>query len=153
MNIREATSRDIAAMADLHARAFAFAWDDTSLRALLNGPGVFALLSQDDEPCGFILIRVVADETEILTLAVGPDRRRQGLASLLLEHAAARAATDGAARMFLEVASANLPARNLYKKYGFREAGTRKAYYEDGDDALVLSASLPLIVGNSAETL
>jgi ribosomal-protein-alanine N-acetyltransferase len=51
------------------------------------------------------------------------------------------------------VAAANLPARKLYEKYGFREVGLRKAYYEDGDDALVLSAVLPLAMGNPEKTL
>ena len=59
----------------------------------------------------------------------------------------------GSVRIFLEVAAANLPARNLYGKYGFREVGLRKAYYEDGDDALVLAASLPLAMGNPEKTL
>jgi ribosomal-protein-alanine N-acetyltransferase len=51
------------------------------------------------------------------------------------------------------VAAANLPARNLYGKYGFREVGQRKGYYEDGDDALVLAAALPLAMGNPEKTL
>ena len=102
---------------------------------------------------GFILVRVVADETEILSIAVSPDRRQRGLASRLLEQACHRATGQGAARIFLEVAAANLPARKLYEKYGFREVGQRKAYYEDGDDALVLSAVLPLAMGNPEKTL
>jgi ribosomal protein S18 acetylase RimI-like enzyme len=51
------------------------------------------------------------------------------------------------------VAAQNLPARKLYEKYGFREVGRRKAYYDDGDDALVLAAVLPLVVGNPGKTL
>jgi ribosomal-protein-alanine N-acetyltransferase len=153
MTIRAATQDDLAALADIHARAFARAWCSGDLAALLSGPGVLAFLAADEDPCGFILVRVAADEAEILTLAVGPDRRKQGIASGLLENAARHVETGGASRMFLEVASQNLPARNLYGKYGFREVGRRKAYYEDGDDALVLAAALPLGVGNSRKTL
>ncbi|HEY8947692.1 MAG TPA: ribosomal protein S18-alanine N-acetyltransferase [Rhizomicrobium sp.] len=152
MTIRPATPHDLPDLADIHARAFARGWGSQSLKALLSGPGVSAFLMEDDEICGFILVRVAADEAEILTIAVGPDRRQKGLGSGLLEHAALAAREGGASHMFLEVAAQNLPARNLYEKYGFREVGRRKAYYEDGDDALVLSAGLPLMVGNSGKT-
>jgi ribosomal-protein-alanine N-acetyltransferase len=151
--IRLATFQDLPALTDIHARAFAHAWHSNALKDLMAGPGVFGFVVEDDEACGFILVRLAADETEILTIAVGPDRREQGHASTLLDHAARDMRGRGAARMFLEVAAQNLPARNLYKKYGFREVGHRKAYYEDGDDALVLSADLPLAVGNSRKTL
>lgn len=153
MMIRPATPRDLAALADLHARAFARAWDELAMKNLLDGRGVFALVAQEDDLNGFILARVAADEIEILSVAISPDMRQRGLASQLLEQACHRAIGEGAVRIFLEVAAANQPARNLYEKYGFREVGRRKAYYEDGDDALVLSAELPLAMGNSGKTL
>ena len=155
MIVRAATSDDFAAMADIHARAFARGWDRDAIGALMEGLGVFALLAEDEEPRAFILIRVAADEAEVLTLAVRPDMRRKGLASRLLANSAVRAAENGATRLFLEVAAANVPARNLYGKFGFGEVGLRKAYYDNGDDALTLSANLPLALrmGNSAKTL
>ncbi|MGN6517022.1 MAG: ribosomal protein S18-alanine N-acetyltransferase [Rhizomicrobium sp.] len=155
MKIRDANLRDLAILADVHARAFARSWNEDALAALMKAPGVLALLAELEEPCAFVLMRIAADEAEILTLAVSPDARRNGVASGLLEQAAHRAMEHGAARLFLEVAMANMPARNLYGKYGFDEVGPRKGYYEDGDDALTLAASLPLALrmGNSAKTL
>ncbi|MBS0274903.1 MAG: ribosomal protein S18-alanine N-acetyltransferase [Proteobacteria bacterium] len=153
MTIREATAQDISGLADLHARAFAHAWDRAAMQSLLKGHGVFAFIAGEGEVDGFIMVRVAADETEILSIAVSPDARRRGLGSRLLTHAAQRAAGLGAVRMFLEVAAKNLPARNLYEKHGFRQVGARKAYYEDGGDALVLASALPLAMGNSKETL
>jgi ribosomal-protein-alanine N-acetyltransferase len=153
MTIRPATPRDLSALADLHARAFAHAWDEMAMESLLDGQGVFALVAEEGDLDGFIMVRVAADETEVLSIAVGPDARRRGLASGLLEQACHRATGMGAMRIFLEVASVNLAARNLYTKHGFREVGLRKAYYEDGDDALVLAAPLPLAVGNPEKTL
>jgi ribosomal-protein-alanine N-acetyltransferase len=153
MNIRPATPRDLSALADLHARAFARGWDVSAMKSLLDGQGVFALVAEGDDLDGFVMVRVAADETEVLSIAIGPNARRRGLASGLLEQACHRAASMGSVRIFLEVAAANLPARNLYGKYGFREVGLRKAYYEDGDDALVLAASLPLAMGNPEKTL
>ena len=91
-----------------------------------------------------ILARVAADEAEILTLAVHPERRRHGLGSALLGAAVDRAIASGARSMFLEVAVTNKAARALYAAHGFVEAGLRRRYYSDGTDALILrSTSLP----------
>lgn len=138
---------DTAALAAIHAEAFETPWDAASLSALLASPGVFVVA----EPDGFILIRVVADEAEILTLAVRPAARRGGLGGRLVEAAVVRAAALGAERMFLEVAEGNVAARALYARAGFSEAGRRRGYYSRNDgsreDALVLAlnftATLP----------
>ena len=135
------------ALAALHAEAFETPWDAASLTALLDSPGVFAV----EQPDGFILIRVVADEAEILTLAVRPAARRSGLGGRRVEAAVVRAAALGAERMFLEVAEDNVAARALYARSGFVEAGRRRGYYARSDgsreDALILAlnfaATLP----------
>jgi ribosomal-protein-alanine N-acetyltransferase len=131
------------ALAAIHAEAFETPWDAASLSALLASPGVFAL----EEANGFILIRVVADESEILTLAVRPSARRGGLGARLVEAGVVRAAALGAERMFLEVAEDNAAARALYARAGFHEAGRRRGYYARADgsreDALVLALNFP----------
>jgi len=129
---------DPARLAAIHAEAFAAPWDQTALSELLASPGVFAVAEDD----GFILIRVVVDEAEILTLAVRPSARRAGLGARLVEAAVVRAAALGAERMFLEVAEGNAAARALYARSGFVEMGRRRGYYShvDGrrEDALTL---------------
>ena len=105
-------------------------------------PGVFALL---DAEGGMVLVRVAADEAEILTLAVAPGARRRGLGRRLMQAAAAQAREVGASRLFLEVSSRNAAARALYQSQGFTQAGRRRRYYADGSDALVLV--LPLTSG------
>ena len=131
------------ALAAIHAEAFETPWDAASLSALLASPGVFVVAGAD----GFILIRVVADEAEILTLAVRTPARRGGLGARLVEAAVVRAAALGAERMFLEVAEDNAAARALYARAGFHEAGRRRGYYARGDgsreDALVLALNFP----------
>lgn len=130
------------ALADLHAEAFDAPWSADAFADLLGQAGVWL----EGEADGFILIRAVADETEILTLAVRPSARRKGLGGRLVEAASARAATLGAARMFLEVAEDNAPARGLYGALGFKAAGRRRRYYARPDgpaaDALILVLSL-----------
>ena len=131
-------------LAALHASAFDHPWDAAALAALLAAPGVFALA--DDTAQGFILIRVVADEAEILTLAVSPGARRRGLGRDLVEAAATEAARRGAESLFLEVAADNDAAIALYRRTDFQPAGRRKGYYAKAGagavDALVLKRPL-----------
>jgi ribosomal-protein-alanine N-acetyltransferase len=131
-------------LAALHQAAFpADPWNESALARLLAMPGAFALIARlDGEPAGFVLARVAADEAEIVTLGVAPGHARRGIGRHLLATAAAAAAQRGAARLFLEVAEANLAARHLYAADGFREVGRRRRYYPDGTDAVVLARSL-----------
>lgn len=130
-------------LAALHAAAFPAPWDAGAFEALLTQSGVFVI----EQAGGFILLRAVADEAEILTLAVHPTARRQGLGARLVRSAANTAADHGVTRMFLEVADDNTPARALYDRTGFAVAGRRPAYYARPDgsrrDALIMALTLP----------
>ncbi len=90
------------------------------------------------------MVRVAADEAEILSIGVEPAARRTGLGAALVARAAEAAHASGARTLFLEVATGNAAARALYGGFGLREAGRRKAYYGAGEDALILRADLPL---------
>ncbi|KAF0183072.1 MAG: GNAT family N-acetyltransferase [Hyphomonadaceae bacterium] len=136
--IIDATGRDCVRLAELHALAFADCWSAEAFGDLLGSPGVQALLAPD----GFIVVRTVADEAEILTLAVAPAARRAGLGRALASKAAEVAREQGAARLYLEVSAKNAAARALYAALGFTEIGRRARYYADGADALVLSLGL-----------
>src|SRR5262249_51240454 len=128
--IRDACADDVDTLARIHAACFAKAWDAKTLGDMLKSPGILALSA----PHGFVLARVAADEAEILTLAVAPEARRQGLARALVVEAVVRAHAKGAAQTFLEVSRVNTAARALYGSLGFAEVGTRKSYYEAGED-------------------
>jgi ribosomal-protein-alanine N-acetyltransferase len=135
-------------MAAIHRQAFEAPWSTEAFVSVLEGPGVFALgatVAGADEPVGFILCRVAADEAEILTLATAPEHRRRGVAGALLEAANAAAARSGAALMFLEVAEDNPAAQALYLVKGFRQVGLRPGYYQraEGDvQARIMSRDL-----------
>jgi ribosomal-protein-alanine N-acetyltransferase len=97
----------------------------------------------DDSRCpqGFILVRIVADEAEVLTFCVAEGVRRGGLGSALLEEACNIVQRRGGVQIFLEVSQDNLAALTLYRKCGFAEVGRRAAYYRQGSlaaDALVM---------------
>lgn len=138
-------TRDTAArLARIHAAAFSAPWDAAALADMLEQAGVFAI----EAPDGFILLRTVADEAEILTLAVHPEARRRGLGARLVREGGTAAAARGATRLFLEVADDNTAALALYARAGFTEAGRRPGYYARPDghrqDALILSLILPV---------
>ena len=111
-------------LADLHAAAFApeRGWSVAEFEELIALPNVGLFCAAD----GFLLVRTIADEAEILTLAVAPNRRRKGVADTLIRN---WIATTVAETAFLEVARDNTAARRLYSKHGFVEIGCRKGYY------------------------
>ncbi len=122
-----AATTDAALLAGLHAQCFSEIWSAESFAALLSNPGCFALM--DDAAPGFIVVQVVADQSEVLSLGVTPAARRRGIASALLSAALKQASEQGTIMMFLEVDCRNFPAIALYKRHGFAEMGRRKAYY------------------------
>ena len=140
--IRRATADDSSTLARLHAEAFAEPWSEAALAGLATSSGAFALAADD----GFILVRALAGEAEILTLAVRPAARRRGLGRTLVQAAAAAARQAGAESLFLEVAADNAAALALYADCGFEPVGRRNAYYRRRDepamDALVLRKTL-----------
>ena len=81
----------------------------------------------------------ILEEAHIIMLAIHPSFQRQGLGQALLLALLKSACDRQLERSTLEVRSSNLAAVDLYKKFGFKEAGRRKRYYEDtGEDALVM---------------
>ncbi len=135
------------ALETLHAQAFEAPWSAQAFADLLASPGVFGLAVQGEADLdGFILMRAVADEAEVLTLAVAPAVRRQGLARALVEAALVLCVQAGVHRAFLEVAHDNQAAMGLYERAGFARVGRRRAYYArisgPPADALVLSRTL-----------
>jgi ribosomal-protein-alanine N-acetyltransferase len=128
-------------LAAIHAAAFPAneAWSSDVFLLQIEAPGSFGLL---DEAGGMTVARVIADEAEIVTLAVIPEMRRRGMAARLLRAAMAEAAKRGATRIFLEVDVANVGAKALYNAAGFVEVGRRRKYYANGADAAVMRAEL-----------
>jgi ribosomal-protein-alanine N-acetyltransferase len=89
--------------------------------------------------CGLIVFRMIADEAEIMNLAVDSSRRGRGTGSRLLEDVIRACKGAGVRKIFLEVRDSNEAARNFYSRMGFTEAGRRRQYYRQPvEDALVL---------------
>ncbi len=96
---------------------------------------------------GFVLVRIAADEAEVLTFCVANGARRRGLGATLLDAACNIARDRGGVQMFLEVSEGNPGAFALYQKRGFSVVGRRAAYYRDGllaADAVVMRKVLSM---------
>lgn len=120
-------------------------WGENSIATLLGQPGCFALLAlRGEDPVGFVMARVAAEDAEILAIGVREDARGCGIGARLLAAGLDGAQRLGATAMFLEVAEDNAAARALYKSSGFFPVGRRPGYYKRSDGriaALVLRYS------------
>ncbi len=123
-------------MAQIHAACFDGAprpWTAAEFADYIEGPD--ALFERGET--ALAVLRIAADEAEILTIAVDPAQQRRGLASALMAEMIAHAAGAGCTKMLLEVAEPNIAARALYETHGFSPAGYRKNYYhKSGQTAL-----------------
>lgn len=137
--IRRVGPESAQACADIHARSFAHAWSASEFETLLAGRDVVAEAAmaggglkfwrKSPALAGFVLSRTVAGEAEILTIAVAPSFRRQGIGGALLGAHIATLAAQGIKTLFLEVEAGNHAALALYRSFDFYQVGTRKGYY------------------------
>lgn len=129
------------ALAQIHAQAFTTPrpWSAAEFAALIERPEID--LFYEDQ--GFAMLRSIAGESELLTIATAPAARRQGIATRLMHALIAKATMRGAEQIFLEVAADNAAAIALYHAHGFAQTGRRKAYYRPPEgpalDALVMA--------------
>lgn len=145
--IRRACSADAPGLATVHERCFCEAWDENVLAYFVGLPSSLIFLEErDGAVAGFILCRLISSESEVLTCAVHPAVRRQGVGRRLIEAALGELRRLGGEKVFLEVAEDALPARALYQRAGFCPVGRRRRYYAraSGDpvDALVMRRDL-----------
>jgi [ribosomal protein S18]-alanine N-acetyltransferase len=149
--IRPTGPFDLTLLAELHAACFVEHWDAPALASLLAMPGALAFLASgpighEEEPLGFVLLRAIAGEAEIISIGVRPEARRRGVGRRLLAAALAAAAAGGAERLFLEVAADNYQALGLYLSHDFTEVGRRPNYYQrNGGGIMALVLSKPIL--------
>ena len=140
VSIRSIGPFDLGRLSRLHRTCFEEAWSRSDLAHLLAMPGGFGLIARLSEGglarfdamrgVGFALCRVASDESELLSIGVALAYRRRGVAGHLLRSSMERARTVGARQMFLEVATDNIGAQQLYLDHGFARVGTRPDYYQ-----------------------
>jgi [ribosomal protein S18]-alanine N-acetyltransferase len=137
--VRAMEARDLAAVADLFAATYPAAheqglrYDVAQLRSELERPIARCLvLEQDAQTLAVIIVWLVADEAELMNIAVHPNARGKGFGKQLLRASLAQIREGGGTRMHLEVREDNLAACALYGGFGFVEVRRRSTYYADG---------------------
>jgi [ribosomal protein S18]-alanine N-acetyltransferase len=152
VHIAPGSSQDIDAVMRVMDTAFGDrfgeAWTRSQLGGILPMAGVSLILAREpgsDDAIGFSLFRTVADESELLLIAVTPTEHRRGVGRMLLEDFLARARNHGVSRVHLEVREGN-SAIGLYRDAGFSPVGRRRNYYHATDgrrfDAVTLACQL-----------
>jgi N6-L-threonylcarbamoyladenine synthase len=109
---------------------------DRIWRAAETAEGVFL---------GYGGVMIVGDEAHLMSLAVAPSERRRGVARILYDDLAVRAARTGARRITLEVRDDNDAALAFYRAAGLSVEGVRPRYYREGQDALIMWGDLPTV--------
>jgi [ribosomal protein S18]-alanine N-acetyltransferase len=145
LQIRAFRPSDMAPISEiLRSAAEAAQWPPESYTKLATLPGgVFLVCDDNAKVKGFVAARQVADEAEILNIAVRFDSRRRGIATALLAAALDKFRRANVSRVFLELRESNHAARSLYERHGFVPNGKRKSYYRDPvEDALCMQRKL-----------
>ena len=146
-----AAASDVDRLAEMQATCFHEPWGTASVAKTLSLPGTFALLLRDSTSAGrisagFVIVQVVADQADILTLGVVPGLRRRGHARLLLAGALGRAVELCVRTVFLEVAEDNLPGIELYRNAGFDTIGRREGYYRDPQGRRIAAVTMRRVI-------
>ena len=133
--------------AALHAQSFAQIWDAPTFALLFSAVRTQGIACRKQGALiGMIVLRAAGETADILTLAVVPAWRRQGIAAALLAEGEKRMRAEHVERMLLEVSVKNAGALALYNQHGYGEIHRRPKYYHlpDGslEDAVIMEKLL-----------
>jgi ribosomal-protein-alanine N-acetyltransferase len=142
--IRRATAADLDAIDEIERHSFPLPWPRGVFASELARSWARIDVACDGrgDVIAFHDWWLVAGELHVLAIATHPDHRRRGIAALLLASAIGEGKAGGAATATLEVRRGNAVAIVLYERFGFRTVHVRARYYDDGEDALVMTAEL-----------
>ena len=105
---------------------------------LENGKSKYFVAKQENEIVGFAGILLIIDQVNIMNIVVKKDKRNFGIGSSLLEEIIRYSKIHNATSITLEVNEKNILAIKLYKKYGFKQVGLRRKYYNNEDNAILM---------------
>lgn len=147
MIVSAAEASHIPSVAELEKRSFSRPWSAEGFKDVLGRDDVLFLVAlscrDKTDVLGYICMYMSLDEGEITNVAVLPEYKRQGIATVLLDETVKLAGERGITHIFLEVRRSNEPALGLYRSRGFKELGIRKDFYDDPkEDAYVLELEL-----------
>ena len=140
MNFRRAVPDDAPLIEAIERECFPDPYSVKDIFSYICQPTGTCFVATDDggRVVCYIIGRLIAPEGEIYRIATKESHRRRGIAYRLLDYMRKCELGRGLEVLFLEVRSKNIPARNLYKSFGFAECGTRRGYYKNPDDDAVV---------------
>lgn len=142
---RAATVDDAENLSHIRSQCFHEHWSAASFQTMLSDQKHICLIIPD---IAYILVLKIPPEAELITLAVVPEFRRQGIAERLLEQIIHNLKDEQIHTLHLEVNETLLPARHLYEKAGFQAVGCRPGYYLNSagtrEDAILMLRETPL---------
>ncbi len=150
--LRRAVVADMEAILTIEAAVFADPWPEQFfLPEFEDAYSWFQVAEVDGRVAGFVIARIVAQQGEIVNIAIDPAHHGSGLGGRLLDAAIGASVAAQCEAVWLEVRVTNEPAKRLYISRGFEAIGRRNRYYQKPvEDALVLRRTLPEI-GTQAE--
>jgi [ribosomal protein S18]-alanine N-acetyltransferase len=133
-------AEDLDQVLEIEADSFSRPWTRSHFLEEIASPFGFPTVAvlPGGELAGYLCLKQVLDEAEILDVAVKRSMRGRRLGRLLVEHALRVSRERGAGLVFLEVRVGNIEAIALYRALDFREVGRRKRYYHNGEDAILM---------------
>ncbi|NOZ64716.1 MAG: ribosomal protein S18-alanine N-acetyltransferase [Caldiserica bacterium] len=133
--VREAREEDIEKIYEIEKISFPYPYSPWDFRYYLEVESEYFFVAESEgEVIGYIVATLWRDLITIVSLAVTPKRRQEGVATALLE-SVEEECRDKAQRIELQVRVSNRPAIALYEKMGFEKADLIPRYYRDGEDA------------------
>jgi ribosomal-protein-alanine N-acetyltransferase len=136
--IRIATLNDLADILSIEKKVFKHPWSKEQLSQELSSQPVAEnhVMIAKSNMIGYIFSHVVDSDAQILNIAIDIPFQHKGYGEQLLSYFLDQ--FNGDSSIHLEVRKSNFPAINLYLKFWFHETGTRKGYYSDGEDAIIM---------------
>jgi len=142
IELRRLELRDLNEIEEIERGSYPTPWSRSMFASELAKPSSLCLGAFDPESgrlVGYLVISRYVDAWHVMNVAVAPARRRQGIASLLLERLFGLTSGRSRRGYTLEVRVSNTGAIKLYERLGFRPRGVRRGYYTDNrEDALIM---------------
>ena len=137
---RRMTQDDVDAVTEIEAKSFAMPWKRESFwRETKNELAEYIVCELDGKIVAYAGAWVSFNQAEVMSVAVDPEYRRQGIGAILFGELIKAVKARGATAITLEVRPSNTSAIKLYENFGLRSVGRRKGYYLDnGEDALIM---------------
>ena len=137
------TISDLNLISDTLVDKFDDFWTYNVFKSELENPNsTYIVAKSDDEIVGFAGIWKAYDDVHITNIVTRKDFRNQGIGSQLLKELINLAKKTNFETLTLEVNENNNSAIYLYEKFGFSTIGTRKKYYNNTDNAVIMTMKI-----------